>query len=94
MSRCRFGILAAFQWKCAAAPAQRQFGVGAVFFAVMLLSMHKPRVSKREIKSAEGLPTNLGPDSVLFGRLPFAFFWSIGLPIIGILLNVTVYESW
>ena len=78
MARCRFGDLAAFQWKCAAAPTQRQFGVSAVFFADMLVSMQKPRVSKRKIKSAEGLPKNLGPDSVLFGRLPLALFWSIG----------------
>ena len=62
-----------------AAPAQRQFGVGAVFFAGMLLSMQQPRASKRKIKSAEGLPKSLGPDSVLFGRLALAFFWSIGL---------------
>ena len=39
MARCRFGNLAAFQWKYAAGPAQRQFGVGAVFFADMLLSI-------------------------------------------------------
>ena len=62
---------------------QRQFGVSAVFFADMLLSMHKPQVSKRKIKSAdrEGLPKNLRTDSVLFaiGRLPLSFFGSIGL---------------
>ena len=57
MAQCRFGDLASFQWKCAA--AQRRFGVGAVFFADMFLSMHKPWVSKRELKSAGGLPTNL-----------------------------------
>ena len=59
MARCRFGNLAAFQWKCAAAPAQRQFGDSAVFVADMLFSMQKPRVSKRKIKSAEALPKNL-----------------------------------
>ena len=79
MARCRFGILAAFQWKCAAAPAQRQVGVSAVFFADMLLSMQTPRASKRKIKSAEGLPKNLRADLVLFGRLSLAFFWCIGL---------------
>ena len=38
--------------------------------------MHKQWVSKRKIKSAEGLqlPKSLGPGSVLFGRLPLAFF--------------------
>ena len=41
--------------------------------------MQKPQVSKSKIKSAEGLPKSLGPDSVLFGRLALAFFWSIGL---------------
>ena len=45
----------------------------------MLFSMHKPRASKRKIKSAEGLPKNLRADSVLFGRPPLPFFWSIGL---------------
>ena len=59
--------------------ARRQFELSDVFFADMLFSMHKPRVSKRKIKSAEGLPRNLRSDSVLFGRLPPAFFWSIGL---------------
>ena len=79
MARCRFGNLAAFQWKCAAVPARRQFGLGAGFFADMLVYMHKPRASKRKIKSAEGLPKNMRSDSVLFGRLPLAFLWSIGL---------------
>ena len=51
--------------------APRQFGIRAVFFAVMLLSMHKPRASKRKIKSAAGLPNNLRPHPVLFGRLPY-----------------------
>ena len=51
----------------------------AVFLADMLLSMQKPRVSKRKLQSAEGLPKNLRPDFVLFGRLPLAFLWSIGL---------------
>ena len=60
-------------------PARCQFRVSAVFFADMLVSMHKPRVSKRKIKSAEGLPKNSWSDSVLFGRLPLAFVWSIGL---------------
>ena len=50
----------------------RQFGIGAVFFADMLVSMHKPRASKRKIKSAEELPKALWPDSVLFGRPPWA----------------------
>ena len=83
MARCRFGNLPAFQWKCAATPAQRRFGVSAVFFAVMLFSMHKPRASKRKIKSAEGasegLPKTFRADSVLFGWLPLSFFWSVGL---------------
>ena len=82
MARCRFGNLAAFQWKCAAALAQREFGISAVFFADMLFSMHKQRAStERKIKSAdsEGLPKNLGPDSVLFGWLPLAFCWSINI---------------
>ena len=79
MARCRFGNLAAFQWKCAAAPARRRFGIGAVFFADLLVSMHKQWVSKRKIKSAGGLPKNLCADSVLFGQLPLAFFLSIGL---------------
>ena len=48
------------------------------------LYMHKPRVSKRKIKSAEGLPKNLGPDSVLFGRLSLAFLWSIDLSTLGL----------
>ena len=82
MGRCCFGNLAAFQWKCAAAPAQRQFGVSAVFFADMLVSMQKPRASKRKIKSAEALPKNLCTDSVLFGQLPLAFFSSIGLSML------------
>ena len=51
-----------------AAPARRQFGVGAVFFADMLFSMQKPRASKRKIKSAEGLPTNLGSSIIKFAR--------------------------
>ena len=54
-------------------------------YADMLLSMQKPRASKRKIKSAEGPPKNLGPESVLFGRLPLAFFWSIGLSRLGLL---------
>ena len=62
-------------------PARCQFRVSAVFFADMLFSMHKPRVSERKIKSAEGLPKNLCAESVrmLFGGLPLAFLWSIGL---------------
>ena len=56
------------------AHAQRQFGISDVFFADMLFSMHKPRVSKRKIQSAEGLPTHLRAESVLFGVLPLAFF--------------------
>ena len=79
MARCRFGILAAFQWKCAAAPAQQQFGIGAVLFAVMLFYMHKQWASKRKNKSAEGLPKNSWSYSVLFGRLPLAFLSSVGL---------------
>ena len=77
MACCCFGNLAAFQWKCAAAPAQRQFGVRDVFFA----DMHKQRVSKRRIKSAEGLPKTSSSDSVhvRFGRSPLPFVWSIGL---------------
>ena len=63
--------------------ARRQFGISAVFFADVLVSMHKPRASKRKIKSAEGLLKNLGPDSVLFGRLPWALFWSVGLSKLG-----------
>ena len=55
---------------------------GDVFFAGMLVSMHKPRASNRKIKSAEGLPKNMRSDSVLFGRLPLALFGSIGLSII------------
>ena len=54
--------------------ARRQFGISAVFFADMLFSMHKPRESKRKIEFAEGLPKTLCVDSVLFGRLPLAFF--------------------
>ena len=40
MARCSLGNVAAFQWKCAAVPAQRQFGISAIFFADMLFSMH------------------------------------------------------
>ena len=39
-------------------------------WGLSLFSSHKPRASKRKIKSAEGLPKNLCTDSVLFGRLP------------------------
>ena len=46
--------------------------------------MQTPRVSKRKIKSAEGLPKNLRADLVLFGRLPLAFFWCIGLSTKGL----------
>ena len=63
--------------------ARRQFGFSDVFFAGMLLSMHKPRASTRKVKSAEGLPKNTWSDSVLFGRPPLPFFWSIGLSIEG-----------
>ena len=59
--------------------AQRRPRSGDVSFADMLLSMQKPRVSKRKIRSAGGPPKNPWSDSVLFGRLPLAFLWSIGL---------------
>ena len=72
MTHCRFGNLAAFQWKCAAAPARRQFGISDGFFADLLVSMHKPRVSKRKIKSAGGLPKNLR----------FRAFWSAAIGVV------------
>ena len=67
MARCRFGNLAAFQWEWAAAPARRQFGIRDVLLADMPFSMHKPRASKRKIKSAEALPK-------IFTQIPS--FWS------------------
>ena len=60
---------------------RRPFGVSAVFFADMAVSMHKPRAAKRKTKSAEGPPKNPCAGSVLFGGLPsglpLAFFCNL-----------------
>ena len=73
--------MAEFQWKCAAAPAPRKFGVGAVFFPVMVLSMHWPWVFKRKIKAAEadGLRKNLRSHAT--GVRVFLVYWPVSLAV-------------
>ena len=72
---CRFGNLAPFQWKCAAAPAPRQFMIDAGFFAAMLFYKYAQAMGIQE-------ENQIGRGPAQNSWAGFRAFWSAPIGIL------------